>query len=52
MENTRSIHAQISYETDRKCPSESFPPFPDLLGRWDTNPRFYNLEKQHLLGSL
>jgi len=52
MEDTRLIHTQVGYEIDRKCLSEGFPPFLDLLGRRYTDPRFYNLEKQHPLGNL
>lgn len=48
MEDTQAIRAQIRYETDRKSPPEGFPQFPDLPGKRYTDPRFYDLEKQHL----
>lgn len=48
MEDTQSIRDRIRFESERNRPPENFPKFPDLPGKRYTDPRFFELENQHL----
>lgn len=47
-EEIRTLRRLMEYEAARKAPPESFPALPDLPAGRYTDPRFFELERQHL----
>ncbi len=47
-EEIQILRRLMEYEASRNSPPDGFPNLPDLPGGRYTDPRFYELEKQHV----
>src|SRR5512145_2457930 len=47
-EEIRTLRRLMEYEAARKAPPEGFPALPDIPAGRYTDPRFFELERQHL----
>ena len=47
-QQVEDLHKLMEYEAARTSPPEGFPTLPDLPGGRYTDPRFFELEKQHI----